>query len=97
VRKKGKLPFQTIREDYALEYGVDSLEMHIDSAGRNDRVAIVDDLLATGGTLLATCRLIERLGGSVAGIGVLIELSFLKGRERLASYDVLSLINYDGE
>lgn len=97
VRKKGKLPFQTIREDYALEYGVDSLEMHVDSAGSDDRVAIVDDLLATGGTLLATCRLIERLGGSVAGIGVLIELSFLKGRERLAGYDVLSLITYDGE
>ena len=97
VRKKGKLPFQTIQEDYALEYGVDSLEMHVDSAGKGDRVIIIDDLLATGGTLSATCHLVERLGGEVAGIAVLIELSFLKGRDRLTGYEILSLIDYKSE
>jgi adenine phosphoribosyltransferase len=97
VRKKGKLPFQTIREDYALEYGVDSLEMHVDSAKKGDRVIVIDDLLATGGTLLATCHLVERLGGEVAGIAVLIELSFLKGRGRLSGYEIVSLIDYKSE
>jgi adenine phosphoribosyltransferase len=97
VRKKGKLPFKTIREDYTLEYGVDSLEMHVDSAQKGDRVMIIDDLLATGGTLLATCSLVKRLGADVAGIAVLIELSFLKGRERLAGFEVLSLVDYESE
>jgi adenine phosphoribosyltransferase len=97
VRKKGKLPAETISESYELEYGTDELEMHSDSISSGDKVGVLDDLLATGGTLEATCRLVEKLGGEVAGIGLLIELSFLKGRERLPGYDIKALINYDGE
>jgi adenine phosphoribosyltransferase len=97
IRKKGKLPFTTISEDYDLEYGTDTLEMHTDAVGNSDKVAIIDDLLATGGTLEASCRLIEKLGGEVTTIGVLIELSFLKGRDRFPSYDIISLIDYDSE
>jgi len=97
VRKRGKLPFTTIGAEYALEYGTDRLEMHLDAIQRGDQVAVIDDLLATGGTLEATCRLVEQLGGEVAAIGVLIELSFLKGRAKLTRYDVKSLVDYDSE
>ncbi|MCP4566624.1 MAG: adenine phosphoribosyltransferase [FCB group bacterium] len=97
VRKKGKLPFTTISEEYALEYGTDSLEIHTDAITSGDSVAVLDDLLATGGTLKATCRLIEKLGGEVAGIAVFIELSFLKGRDRLTGYDIMALVDYDSE
>jgi len=97
VRKPGKLPAETIKEEYELEYGTDSVEMHKDAIGTNQRVLIVDDLLATGGTVAATARLVERLKGEIVGIGFLIELSFLNGRGKLKDYDVWSLISFDSE
>ncbi len=97
VRKLGKLPYETIKKDYSLEYGHATLEMHKDAIQPGKRVLIVDDLLATGGTLSATCGLVEKLGGVVAGIAVLIELSFLKGREKFSKYDFCSIIQYESE
>jgi len=97
IRKKGKLPYRARRETYALEYGTDTIEMHEDGVKRGQNVLLVDDLLATGGTMAACCRLIESVGGKVAGIAFVIELSFLKGREKLAGYDVFSLVDYDSE
>jgi adenine phosphoribosyltransferase len=97
VRKFGKLPADRIEEKYDLEYGTDTLEIHRDAVKKGQKVLIVDDLLATGGTLQATCKLVEKLGGKVAGILVLIELSFLKGREKLKNYDLFSLIKYNKE
>jgi adenine phosphoribosyltransferase len=94
ARKPGKLPYRTLREDYALEYGANSLEIHSDSIRPKEKVLIVDDLLATGGTALAAARLAEKLGGKVVGIEFLVELSFLHGRERLGSYPVNSVITY---
>ena len=83
VRKKGKLPFETIAETYSLEYGTDTLEMHVDAIEEGDRVLVHDDVIATGGTAAATCRLIERSGGEVAGCAFLIDLTFLNGRKQL--------------
>jgi adenine phosphoribosyltransferase len=97
ARKPGKLPSQTVRAEYVLEYGTDALELHTDAVASGARVLVHDDLLATGGTAKTLCRLVEQLGGKVAGCGFLIELSFLKGRERLAGYDVHALIAYDSE
>jgi adenine phosphoribosyltransferase len=97
IRKKGKLPFDTVCEEYALEYGTDIVEMHTDAVKSGDKVAVIDDLLATGGTLEASCKMIEKLGGEVTAIGVVIELSFLKGRDRFAQYDLKALIDYDSE
>jgi adenine phosphoribosyltransferase len=97
IRKKGKLPYKTIHEEYALEYGTDSLEMHVDAVRKGDKVAVIDDLLATGGTLEASCKMVEKLGGEVVVIGVVIELSFLKGREKLSRYDIQALIDYETE
>jgi adenine phosphoribosyltransferase len=97
VRKLGKLPGETIKKDYELEYGVDSLEMHKDAIVPGDNVLVVDDLLATGGTLAASCGLVEKLGGNIAGIAVLIELTFLKGQEPFSRYDYLPLIKYSSE
>jgi adenine phosphoribosyltransferase len=97
ARKPGKLPFRTIREAYALEYGTDSLELHADGVSRGERVVIVDDLLATGGTAKATCRLVENLGGVVVGVSAVIGLTFLPFRQALAGYDVDYLISYDSE
>lgn len=94
VRKLGKLPHKTISEEYALEYGTNTVEMHADAIKGGDSAVVVDDLLATGGTALATARLIERLGGKVAGFCFLIELSFLPGRHTLRGYEVRSLIEY---
>ncbi len=94
VRKEGKLPWDTEREEYALEYGTAVLEIHKDAIGSGDRVLIVDDVLATGGTARATAKLVERLGGKVIGIACLIELTFLKGRDNVAGYDFFSLITY---
>jgi adenine phosphoribosyltransferase len=94
VRKEGKLPWDTEREEYALEYGTAVLEIHKDAIHEGDRVLIVDDVLATGGTAKATAKLVERLGGKVIGIACLIELGFLKGRDNLAGYDFFSLITY---
>jgi len=95
IRKPGKLPAETIQHEYALEYGKDVLEMHKDSIAPGMRVLIVDDLLATGGTAKAACELIEKLGGTVAGLAFLMELDFLEGRNVLEGYDVRSLIHYD--
>ena len=95
VRKRGKLPAKTIEEEYALEYGRDVLAIHEDAIRPGQQVLVVDDLLATGGTMAATLRLVERLGGKVVGAAFLIELAFLKGRERLPGYDLESLIVYD--
>lgn len=97
LRKVGKLPAECVAEKYTLEYGTASLEMHTDAISKGEKVLIVDDLLATGGTLQATCKLVEKLGGTVVGIVVLIELSFLKGREKLKKYDFFSLIQYEKE
>jgi len=94
VRKPTKLPAKAIREEYALEYGTDALEIHEDAVQPGQRVLIVDDLLATGGTAAATARLVEKLGGEVTGFGFVVELDFLKGREKLAGYDVFSLLHY---
>ena len=97
VRKPRKLPAATIREEYRLEYGTDAVEMHTDSIMHGERVLIVDDLIATGGTALAACKLVTRLGGAIIGLAFLIELSFLKGREKLKGYDVFSVLTYDSE
>jgi adenine phosphoribosyltransferase len=94
VRKEGKLPSETEREEYELEYGTAVLEVHKDAITPGERVLIVDDVLATGGTARATARLVERLGGKVIGVACLIELSFLKGREALSGYDFFSLISF---
>jgi len=94
VRKPGKLPWKTAGEDYALEYGKDRLEIHTDALERGEKVLIVDDLLATGGTASATRRLAERLGAEVVGAGFLVELGFLNGRSRLPGIDVVSLIQF---
>ena len=95
VRKPKKLPSETVSVSYQLEYGKDTLEMHKDAVGSGTRVLIVDDLLATGGTAAAVARLVTENGGSIAGIGFAVELTFLNGRERLQGYDVFSLLQYD--
>lgn len=95
VRKRGKLPSRTIEEEYELEYGRDVLAIHEDAIRPGQKVLVVDDLLATGGTMAATLRLIERLGGKVVGTTFLLELAFLKGRDRLRGYEVDALITYD--
>jgi adenine phosphoribosyltransferase len=94
VRKAGKLPWAVVREEYSLEYGNDKLEMHRDAIRPGERVLIVDDVLATGGTAAATCRLVEELGGVIVGLGFLIELGELGGRDRLGSRQVESLHRY---
>jgi adenine phosphoribosyltransferase len=94
VRKEGKLPWTTDRDEYALEYGTAVLEVHTDAIRPGERVLIVDDVLATGGTARATARLVERLGGKVIGIACLIELAFLEGRRQLDGYEFFSLITY---
>ena len=95
VRKPGKLPAETIRAEYSLEYGTNTLEVHRDAIQPGQKALIVDDLLATGGTARATCQLVEELGGEVVGAAFLIELTFLPGREKLDGYDVLSLVQMD--
>ena len=97
VRKPGKLPSETLSESYSLEYGVDKIEIHKDALNSNDMVLLHDDLLATGGTMEAACKLVEKLGAKVVQISFLIELTFLNGREKLQNYDVRSLITYDSE
>ena len=94
VRKPGKLPAETVHQSYELEYGSDRIEMHRDAITPGENVLILDDLIATGGTALATARMVEELGGKVVGFGFVIELGFLPGREKLSAYDVRSLIRY---
>ncbi|MDN5277059.1 MAG: adenine phosphoribosyltransferase [Clostridiales bacterium] len=95
VRKPGKLPAETVRYEYGLEYGSDVLEMHKDAIQPGQKVVVVDDLLATGGTALAAVKLVEKLGGIVTGVAFVIELSYLNGRKALEGYDVYSVITYD--
>jgi adenine phosphoribosyltransferase len=97
VRKPGKLPADKISESYQLEYGTDSLEIHIDAIQKGEKVLIHDDLLATGGTVEAVCRMVEKLGGEIVGILFLIELDFLNGREKLKKYNVHSIVHYGAE
>jgi adenine phosphoribosyltransferase len=97
ARKIGKLPGEKVSEQYELEYKTDGLEVHNDAIQKGERVLIVDDLMATGGTALATARIVERLGGKVAGFAFVVELTFLNGRERLRGYDVFSLVKYNSE
>jgi adenine phosphoribosyltransferase len=94
VRKPGKLPAATVSESYELEYGSDSLEMHADAVQPGEKVLIADDVIATGGTALATARMVEARGATVAGFGFIIELSFLPGRAKLTDYEVEALIRY---
>ena len=95
IRKPGKLPAATVREEYELEYGTDSLEMHSDAVGPGDRVLIVDDLLATGGTAEATVRMIRKVGAEIAGASFVIELGFLEGRAKLGDLKLHSLVVFD--
>ena len=97
VRKKGKLPCETVSQEYDLEYGTATIEMHKDSIKPGQKVAIVDDLIATGGTVEAAIKLVEELGGEGVKVVFLMELAGLKGRERLAGYDVASVIKYEGK
>lgn len=97
IRKKGKLPATTIREEYALEYGTDTMEIHKDAITKGERILLHDDLLATGGTIAAAIKLIERLGGSIIEIAFLIELSFLHGRRNLGSQKIFSIVKVDHE
>ena len=94
IRKKGKLPYKTISVEYQLEYGTDVLEIHQDAIRPGQKVVIIDDLLATGGTMESNIRLVEKLGGEVAGLVFFIELEFLKGRERLEGYNVASIVRF---
>ncbi len=94
VRKKGKLPYDTISEDFELEYGTDTVEMHVDAVAKGQRVVLVDDLLATGGTMAAVAKLVSKLGAEIVEIAFIVELPPLKGRERLAGYDVHSLVTF---
>ncbi len=97
VRKPGKLPAEKVSISYSLEYGEDTLEIHKDAIQKGDRVLVHDDLLATGGTMNAVCQLIEKLGGEIVQVSFIVELSFLNGREKLNSYDVRSIVNYENE
>ena len=94
VRKAGKLPWEIERQEYTLEYGTDLLEIHRDAVTEGERALIIDDVLATGGTAAATVRLVEELGGTVAGLGFVIELAFLEGRSRIEGLDAMSLLTY---
>lgn len=95
VRKPGKLPYNTTRIEYALEYGTDALEIHEDAIKPGQRVAIVDDLLATGGTIEAVTKLVEKVGGEVVSLNFVIELEELKGRDKLKGHDIMTLLKYD--
>lgn len=97
IRKPGKLPAETISENYELEYGTDSIEIHADAIKPGQKVLMVDDLIATGGTMVAACELVEKLQGDIVGVTAVIELCFLNGRERLGKYDIHSLIKVSGE
>ena len=97
IRKPGKLPAASVSESYVLEYGTDEIEIHQDAIEPGDKILLHDDLLATGGTMEAACKLVEKLGAEIVQISFLIELTFLNGKEKLSKYDVHSLIEYDSE
>ncbi|MFZ5559845.1 MAG: adenine phosphoribosyltransferase [Patescibacteria group bacterium] len=94
IRKKGKLPYKTICQNYTLEYATNTIEMHEDAIQKGQKVLLVDDVLATGGTMEATCQIVEKLGGQILGISFLIELDALKGRDKLKNYKIESLVHY---
>ena len=97
IRKKGKLPAKTEKQEYDLEYGKDCVEVHVDAVSQGDSILLVDDLIATGGTAHAACKLIEKLGGKIHECAFIIELPDLKGREKLKNYNVHSLVSFEGE
>jgi adenine phosphoribosyltransferase len=97
VRKPGKLPAEKISESYSLEYGTDTLEIHKDAIEPGEKILIHDDLLATGGTVEAVCKMVEKLGGEISGILFLVELSFLNGKEKLSKYNVHSIVKFESE
>jgi adenine phosphoribosyltransferase len=97
IRKPGKLPAATLRQEYSLEYGTDAVEIHKDAISRGEKILVHDDLLATGGTIAAACQLVEKLGGEIIGVSFLIELTFLQARKKLGGYDVFSLVQYQSE
>ncbi|MBN1343487.1 MAG: adenine phosphoribosyltransferase [Phycisphaerae bacterium] len=97
IRKPGKLPAETRSASYQLEYGTDSLEIHVDAIRKGDKVVMVDDLLATGGTMEACCRMVAELGGDIVGVSFLIELSFLNGRKKLSKYPIHSILTVESE
>lgn len=97
IRKPGKLPAEVLSEEYQLEYGTDTVEIHSDALQKGDRIIVVDDLVATGGTLLAGVKLVERLGGVVVGVGTIIDMPDLGGREKLKDYDFFKLVEYSGK
>jgi len=97
IRKPGKLPAKTISQSYELEYGTDSVEVHADAFAAGAKVLMVDDLLATGGTMAAACRLVEKLDGKIVGVEFVVELCFLNGRDKLSGYEVHSLVQVSGE
>jgi adenine phosphoribosyltransferase len=97
ARKPGKLPYKTVSQEYTLEYGTDRIEIHADAVSKGERVLVVDDLIATGGTLAAACQLVEKMGGQVVGISSVISLDFLPYREKLKGYDINYLVSYDSE
>jgi len=97
VRKKGKLPSSTIQADYTLEYGVNTVEMHDDSISKGERIVIVDDLIATGGTIAAAVKLVEQLGGKIIECAFIVELPDLKGREKISNQAVFSMVEFEGE
>ncbi|MBA3064761.1 MAG: adenine phosphoribosyltransferase, partial [Nanoarchaeota archaeon] len=96
IRKKGKLPHKTESQEYELEYGTDTVEIHQDAIQPGQRVLLIDDLIATGGTAQAACSLIEKLGGKIIGCGFLIDLPDLKGKEKLSKYPIYSLVEFEG-
>ena len=97
IRKPGKLPAETLRQEYELEYGTDAVEMHKDAVEPGEKILVIDDLLATGGTVDAACKLIENAGAEVAGIGFMIELCFLNGIEKIKKYHVYSMLKIEDE
>jgi adenine phosphoribosyltransferase len=97
IRKPGKLPAERIRQEYQLEYGSDAVEIHRDAIANGERILLHDDLLATGGTVEAACKLVEQLGGNIVGLAFLIELAFLHPRKRLSQYNIFSLVSYESE
>jgi len=97
IRKKGKLPAETISQEYELEYGLDRMEIHKDAIKKGDRVLLVDDLLATGGTMKAACQLIKKCGGKVVGCAFVVDLPELRGREKLEGYNVFHLVEFEGK
>ncbi|MFA4953318.1 MAG: adenine phosphoribosyltransferase [Candidatus Pacearchaeota archaeon] len=97
IRKPGKLPYETIKQEYSLEYGIDTLEIHKDAIQPGQNILLVDDLIATGGTALASCKLIEKLGGKIYEVAFIIDLPDLKGKQKLSKYNVFTLIEFIGE